>query len=119
MQEKTTLGYVNRFILAITYVLMWGLIFATWGFFALAVIGIGDVIDKHGLFSARVLLDARLGYFGIFSFGTASCALILAGKTNLRSKIILFRVFKITFYISLGFFMHTTLSNWFYAIYQF
>ena len=119
MQEKTTLGYTNKIIQAITYVLMWGLLIAAWGFLAFAALGMIDAIDKHGLLSTRVLLDARLGYYGLFSFGIAGCALALAGKTNLRSKIKLFRVFKITFFTSLAFFMPTIFSILFYFVDQF
>ena len=110
MQEKETIGYMKRFILAITYILMWGLLALTWSCFVLAALGMIDAIDNYGLLSLKVLMDARLGYYGLFSFGLASCAVLLANKTGLRSNIVRFRVFKVTFFISLIFFMPTIFS---------
>lgn len=57
----------------------------------------------YGLFDVRVLADAEMGYFGLFSFGAAAFGVLLAKKGGLHSTEKIFRIFRVTFFVAIAY----------------
>jgi hypothetical protein len=101
MQEKTVNG-ASRAYSGMFVTLAWLFMFTSWFCLGIASKDFVTAAQDYGVLAARTFLDAGVGYFGLFSFGTASIAMIFArrgGKLDQKS----FQIFRITLLISILF----------------
>jgi hypothetical protein len=110
MQEKTTMNSVASTYKGMLLTLAWLLLFVSWFFLALASRDFVKAAQDYGVLDARTFLDAGFGYFGLFSFGMTSVAVMFAVKGGLKSDQKLFRFFKTTFLVNIIFLTPTLFS---------
>lgn len=85
------------------------LLVGSWGAIILTVIALFDAVRTYGLGVANILLDAKLGYAGLLSFGLSSFALLLASASTARVRPIgkFVGLFRVTFFVSISFLLPT------------
>ena len=110
MQEKTTMNSVWKAYKGMLFTLAWVFLFISWFTLIIALRNFIEAAQNYGVLDARIFLDAGFGYFGLFSFGLASIAVILAAKSGLKWDQKLFRFFNATFLVSIVFLTPTLFS---------
>ena len=102
MQEKETINSVSDIYGRLIRVLAWLLLFVTWAGLVAATKSFLGAAIEHGLFEPKTFLDAGFGYYGLFSFGLAALAVLLGAKRGIiRTRT--FKIFKVTFLVSIFF----------------
>lgn len=102
MQEKAVNG-ASRAYRGMFVTLAWLFMFASWLCLGIASRDFFTAAQDYGVLDARTFLDAGVGYFGLFSFGTASIAMIFARKGGLKSDQKSLQIFRITLWVSIVF----------------
>jgi hypothetical protein len=105
MQEEKLVNTAATIYRDIVRVLAWVLLFVSWVGLGTATSYFVRAVQSYGLLDARPYLDAGLGYYGLFSFGIASLAVILAVKGGFGLSRGPFRLFKLTLVVSIFFIM--------------
>jgi len=101
MQEEVGMSGVTRTYKGILLLLAWLFLCASWFSLAIASRDFATAVQDYGILDTRTFLDAGFGYFGLLSFGMSSMAVILSVKADLKSNQKLFRLFKVTFFVSI------------------
>ena len=99
-EEVITMEKAYKFVTLSLALLFLG---ASWAMLYLASRYLAISVQSHGVLDTRTLLDAGVGYFGLFSFGISSLAVIFAVKAGLKPNKKIFRLFKVTFFVSILF----------------
>lgn len=81
----------------------------SWLGFVLALKDFVTAVTNQGIFWG--FISAGFGFFGLLAFGAASVALLLAVKANLKERVKVFLLFKVTLFCSLVFLVPILLSS--------
>lgn len=105
MQEEVGMSGVARAYKGMLLLFAWLFLWASWFGLAIASRYLVTSVQDYGILDTRTFLDAGFGYFGLLSFGMSSMAVIFSVKANFKSSPRLFRLFKVTFFVSIFFFI--------------
>ena len=103
MQKEVGMSGVAKAYKSVLFILAWLFLCASWFSLVIAFRDFFIAVQNYGILDARTFLDAGLGYFGLLSFGLSSMAVIFSVKADCKSNQILFRLFKLTFFVSIFF----------------
>ncbi len=103
MQEEVGMSGVAKTYKGVLLLLAWLFLCVSWFGLAIAFKGFVKAVQDYGILDARTFLDAGFGYFGLLSFGMSSIAVMFYVKADCKSNQKLFRLFKLTFFVSIFF----------------